>query len=50
MKNSKKYEKSKNMGQGGEAGETPATLAAPTENPTMATLALSFYYWAHSIL
>jgi len=35
MKNFKKYEKyqkSKNMGWGREAGETPAALAAPAPN------------------
>ena len=34
---------SKNIGRGKGVGETPVSLAALTENRTMATLALSYY-------
>ena len=30
-----KNKKNQNMGRGGEAGQTSAALAAPTENPTI---------------
>jgi len=31
----------------GRLGETPATLAAPTENRIIPTLTLSYYYSRH---
>jgi len=40
-----KYEKHKIYGSGWEAGETPATLSAPTENRIIPTLTPSCYYY-----